>query len=87
MLEVRNQGAKRQGTLRIGGVLAPPGRGNIVRLIDDQQVIAARVDGLVAVRQGFPEAPQRPLPLEIVDGGNEPREMRPGIDVDTAFTA
>ena len=82
VLKVRGQHPEGLGAQRVGGVLAPARWGAVVRLVHDQQIIPAGVDRLVWPRQDFPEQPQRTLPLEEVDGGDEPGEMRPGIDVD-----
>src|SRR6266536_6008304 len=50
--------------------------------IHNQEVEFARVGRLVRPWQDFSEQPQRSLPLEEVDAGDEPGEVRPGVDVD-----
>ncbi len=70
------------GPQRVGGVLAPTGRGAVVGLVDDQQVELAGVDRLVGPGQDLPEQPQRSLPLEEVDARDEPGEVVPRVDVD-----
>ena len=67
VLEVRGQEADRLGAERVGGVLAPTGRGAVVRLVHDQHVVAAGVDRLALGGQGLLEEPQGPLALEEVD--------------------
>ena len=62
--------------------LPGPGRGAVVGLVHDQQVVLAGIDRLAGGGQGLPEEPQRALPLEEVDGGDEPGEVRPRVDVD-----
>ena len=54
VLEVRGQQADRLGAQRVGGVLAPAGRGAVVGLVDDQQVEPAGVDRLALGRAGSP---------------------------------
>ena len=87
VLEVRGQQPERLGPQRVGGVLAPARRGAVVGLVHDQQVVTAGVDRLVRAGQGLPEQPQRPLPLEEVDAGDEPGEVRPRVDVDAPAAA
>ena len=75
------------GAHRVGGILAAAGRGDVVGFIDDQQIVSPRIGRLVAGRQRLAESAQRPLALEEVDGGDQPREVRPGIDVDAALAS
>ena len=82
VLEVRGQEADRPGAERVGGVLAPPGRGAVVGLVHDQHVVAAGVDRLPLGRERLLEQPQGPLPLEEVDRGDQPGEVGPRVDVD-----
>ena len=87
VLEVRHEQPERLGPQRVGGVPAHARRGAVVRLVHDQQVELAGVGRLVRPRQEFPEQPQRPLPLEEVDGGDEPGEVGPRVDVDAPAAA
>ena len=87
VLEMRGQQANGQGAHGVGGVLAAPGGGDVVGLVNDQQIIGPRVWGLVTGRQGLTEGAQGALSFEVVDGGYEPREVGPGVDVDAALAA
>ncbi|MBV8557731.1 MAG: hypothetical protein JO116_19375 [Planctomycetaceae bacterium] len=82
VLEVRGQEADRPGAERVGGVLAPPGRGAVVRLVHDQHVVTAGVDRLPLGRERLLEEPGGPLPLQEVERGDQPREVGPRVDVD-----
>ena len=87
VLEMRAERANGQGALGVGGVLAAARRRDVVRLIDDHQIVGPRVGRLVACRQRLAESAQGAFALEEVDRGDQPREMRPGIDVDAALAA
>ncbi len=54
VLEVRGQQPEGLGPQRVGGVLAPTGRGAVVGLVHDQQVELAGKDRLVRPRQESP---------------------------------
>jgi hypothetical protein len=70
---------------RVDGVL-PAARGrDVVGLVDDQEVEAARERGLPLGWQRLAEEAQRPLALEEVDRGDEPREVRPRVHVEPAL--
>ena len=58
-----------------------------MRLVKNQNVVAAGIDRLALGGQGLLEQPQRSLALEKVDGGDEAGEVRPWVDVDAPFTA
>src|SRR5262249_26799404 len=47
----------------------------------------AGVARLVRPRQDFPEQPQRSLPFEEVDAGDEPGVVRPRVDIDAPAAA
>ena len=79
VLAVGGQGADGLGAQRVGGVLALPGGCHVVRLVHDQQVDLARVADLAA--QHLAQQAHRPLALEVVDGGDQPREVPPRVDV------
>src|SRR5438128_802864 len=72
---------------RVSGVLAAAGGGHVVRFIDDQKVVSPRVGRLIASWQRLAEGAQRPLTLEVVNGRNQPRKMRPWIDMDAALSS
>ena len=82
VLEVRGQEPDRPGAERVGGVLAPTGRGAVVGLVHDQHVVAAGVDRLALGGERLLEQPQGPLPLEEVDRGDQAGEVGPRVDVD-----
>ena len=67
--------------------LPRPDGATVVGLVHDQEVVAAGIDRLAFGGQGFPEQPQRPFPLEEVDGGDEPGEVGPRVDVDAPLAA
>ena len=81
VLEVRGQRANGLGAKRVGGVLpGPPGRSCAPR-----RRSARRSGGDRSTRPrraGPPQEPQRSLPLEEVDRGDQPGEVRPRVDVD-----
>ena len=54
VLEVRHQQAQGLGAQRIGGVFAPTGRGAVVGLVQDQDVVAAGIDRLAFGRAESP---------------------------------
>ena len=85
VLEVRGQPANRLRAERVDGIIAAAGRGAVVGLVEDQDVVAAGIDRFAFGRQGFHEQPQGPIALEEVDGRNQPGKVRPRIDVDAPF--
>jgi hypothetical protein len=82
VLEVGDQDPQRLGTERVGGVLAPSRRRTVVGLVEDQDVVAARIERLALLGQRLLEQPQGPLPLEKVDRGDQAGEVAPRVDVD-----
>ena len=87
VFKVRHEQAKGLGPQRVRGVPAHARRGAVVGLVHDQQVELAGEGWLVRPRQEFPEQPQRSLPLEEVDAGDEPGEVVPRVDVDAPAAA
>ena len=55
-------------------------------LVEDQDVVLPGVDRLALGGEGFPEEPHGPLPLQVVDRGDQPGEVRPRVDVDASPT-
>ena len=87
VLEVRGQLPERLRPKRVGGVAADPGRGAVVGFVADQQVVPTRVDRFARCGQSLPKEAERALPLEKVDARDQPREVRPGVDVDASSSA
>src|SRR5712692_1178950 len=81
VLKVGSEAAQGQGALRVRGVLSLPGRGDVMGLVDDEQVKFARVGRLATRGQHFAEEAQRSLALEEVNRGDEAGKVRPGVDV------
>jgi hypothetical protein len=84
VLEVRREQTDRLGAEGVLGVVTAPGRRDVVRLVDDQQVELARERRLPLGRQHLPQEPQRALAFKEVDRGDEPREVCPRIHVEAA---
>ena len=73
MLEVRSQGPDGVGAQGVERVEVAPGRSDVVRLIDEQQIELPRKRGLAFGGQQLAEQPQRSLALEKVDRRDEAR--------------
>ena len=86
VLEVRGKRANRDGSLRIRRVLASAGRGHVVRLVHDEQIVGPRKRRPVASRECFAKQARGPLALQEVDGRDEARKMRPRVHMDAAST-
>ena len=82
MLEVRHDLSEQTRALRIGRVAAAAGGRGVVCLVDDEQVVAPGVARLVRPRQRLAEAAERCFGLQVVDRGDQTREVRPRVDVD-----
>src|SRR4051812_18074373 len=78
------QGSRPQ---RVGCVAAAAGRSNVVSLVHDQEVVSTWVARLTGRGECFPEAPKRSLPLQVVHRGDQPRKVRPRVDVYAAAAA
>ena len=76
VLEVRRERPDRRRAQRVGRVAARPGGRDVVHLVDDQQVEAARVGRPSGGRTSSQEA-HRAVALEPVDRDDQPREVRP----------
>ena len=85
VFKVRGQSADRLGALRIRGVMTAPGRRDVMRLVHDQQVIGAGINGLAVRGQQFTEPPQRSLALEEINRGDQAGKMPPRVDMNPAL--
>ena len=56
-------------------------------IIDNQEIEFPWINRIVRAGQNFPEHPQWPLPLQEVDGRNEPWKMVPWIDMNSTLSA
>src|SRR5258708_19894353 len=86
MFKVRCNPAHSMSAQGIGGILAPTRRRDVMRFVHDQQVKLARVGWLATGRQHFAEEAQRSLAFEKIYRGDEPWEVRPGVDMQPTLT-
>ena len=81
VLEMRGEQADGVRAIRVRRVPPAAGGGHVMRLVDDQQVEGPGEDRPAGRGQHVAEEAQGALALEVVDGGDEAREVRPRIHV------
>src|SRR5262249_49001543 len=87
VFKMRHQEAKSLRAERVGSVAAPTRWGTVMCLIYEKQVELPGIRRFVRPRQHFTKQQQRSIPLEEVDGRDEPGEVVPRIDVDASLAA
>ena len=87
VLAMGRQAADGLRAQRVDGIAPAAGGGDVVRLIHDQQVKGARPGGCARRRQDFAQQAQGAVAFEKVDGGDQAREVAPGVGVQPAGAA
>src|SRR5439155_24883525 len=79
VIEMWCQGSDHLCAQTVDGIVGGSSRGNIVSFVYDEDVESPRVCRMW--REGILHHPHRDVALEPVDGRDEPREVRPRVDV------
>src|ERR1017187_8237577 len=87
VLEVLADFAEGLGALRVEGEVAGAAGGGVVGFVDDEDVEVAQAGARAIVGYGLPEHAQGVLALQVIHGGDEAREMGPGVGVEAALAA
>jgi len=81
VLEVLADFAQGLGALRVEGEVASAAGSGVVGFIDDKDVKVAQAGTRAVVGHSLAEHAQRVLALQVVHGGDEAREVGPGVGV------
>ncbi|OQA22703.1 MAG: hypothetical protein BWY63_00684 [Chloroflexi bacterium ADurb.Bin360] len=84
MLKVRHQSANSFRAQRINCISPPTGGRDIVRFVHNQEIETTGIHQLTLGRQLLAKQTQRTITLEKINGRNQPRKMRPRVDVNAS---